>query len=184
MKENNISFWFEKHIKYAELLATETINKNSKYNFKGISNSDPDQKTHKLKEIYNLWIDANEAVFAEYAQTEEYSLLYAGLVNSLVKFKGHFNELTDDILRAYNVPTSQGMAAIAKQQMEIKKELRETRDTQQKIIYGLEKLQTDLNPAKKKSVKKKTTGNKKKTPSRSAKKPTARKKSTRKKSTK
>jgi len=52
IKERNLSFWFNKHIKYAELFASEVINDNKK----NISHNDltgPDKKTYHLKNVYN-----------------------------------------------------------------------------------------------------------------------------------
>ena len=111
-----------------------------------------------------MWIDANEDVFAEYAKTEEFSKLYAAQVNSLVKFKSHYNELNDDLLKSLNMPTAKGMESIARQQNAIKKELRDNREEQSKLLEGLEKIRVDIEQLKgnKSSVKKKTTsGNKK-----------------------
>lgn len=51
IKENNLTFWFEKHLRYAELIADETLNQ-SKKKPRVISNG-PDRKIQKLKNIYN-----------------------------------------------------------------------------------------------------------------------------------
>lgn len=122
------------------------------------------KKISSLKEIYNMWTDANEDVFAEYAKTEKFSKLYAGQVNSLVKFKSHYNELSDDVLKSLNIPTSEGMGSIARQQNAIKKELRDNREAQAKLLDVLEKIRIDLEQLKgnKSSVKKKTTSGSKK----------------------
>ena len=82
----------------------------------------------------------------------------------MLKFKSHYNELNDDLLKSLNMPTAKGMESIARQQNAIKKELRDNREEQSKLLEGLEKIRVDIEQLKgnKSSVKKKTTsGNKK-----------------------
>lgn len=135
------------------------------------------EKISSLKEIYNMWIDANEDVFAEYAKTEEFSKLYAAQVNSLVKFKSHYNELNDELLKSLNIPTTKGMESIARQQNAIKKELRDNREDQAKLLESLEKIRIDIEQLKgnKSSVKKKTTSGNKKVQKKPQAKPAAKK---------
>ena len=54
LKENNLSFWFNKHINYAEKLAIESINSVKNKNANEAVNSNPDQKTARLKKVYNM----------------------------------------------------------------------------------------------------------------------------------
>ncbi len=125
--------------------------------------AESDKKITSLKDLYNMWVDANEEMFAEYAQTEEYSKLYADLVNSLVRFKKHYNEMMDDVLKNLNLPTTQGMGSITKQQHDIKKELHHNRQAQEKLQSAMKKLQSELdemNRTKKTTVQKKKTGKK------------------------
>ncbi len=138
-----------------------------------------------------MWVDANEEVFAEYAMTEEYAILYANLVNSLARFKKHYNEMMDDMLETMNLPTMQGVESIAKQQHVIKQELRDNRRDQAELQVAMDKLQSELAafkksdvPAqKKKSSKKKAaikTSRAKPAPKKSSKKAVAKKQSARK----
>ncbi len=153
--------------------------------------ADSDNKITSLKEIYNMWVDANEEVFAEYAMTEEYAILYANLVNSLARFKKHYNEMMEDMLETMNLPTMQGVESIAKQQHVIKQELRDNRRDQAELQVAMDKLQSELAalkksdvPAQKKKSSKKKAANKtsraKPAPKKPSKKAVAKKQSARK----
>jgi class III poly(R)-hydroxyalkanoic acid synthase PhaE subunit len=150
-----------------------------------LARAESDKKITSLKEIYNMWIDTNEEVFAEYAQTEEYSKLYAGLVNSLVKFKAHYNGLTDDMLKTFNIPTSEGLGSITKQQQAVKRQLRDSREAQLKLVSEMERLKSELAKLKGNdtSAQKKKTA-KKVVAKKSSVKPTAGKTSSKKKAAK
>ncbi|MGY8813743.1 MAG: class III poly(R)-hydroxyalkanoic acid synthase subunit PhaE [Gammaproteobacteria bacterium] len=102
------------------------------------------EKITSLKEIYNMWIDANEEVFASYVTNEDYSKLYSELVNSFVKFKKQSNELSDDILKALNMPTSAGVNTITMRQHQIKNQLRSSMEMQQKTMDTLEKMRLEI----------------------------------------
>jgi rubrerythrin len=91
-----------------------------------------------------MWIDANEEVFASYVTNEDYSKLYSELVNSFVKFKKQSNELSDDILKALNMPTSAGVNTITMRQHQIKNQLRSSMEMQQKTMDTLEKMRLEI----------------------------------------
>jgi len=102
------------------------------------------EKISSLKEIYNMWIDANEEVFASYVADEDYSILYGELVNSLVNFKKQSNELSDDILKALNIPTAAGVNTVTMRQHQIKNYLRSTMEMQQRSIDTMEEMRLEL----------------------------------------
>ncbi|MGK0298556.1 MAG: class III poly(R)-hydroxyalkanoic acid synthase PhaE subunit [Gammaproteobacteria bacterium] len=127
------------------------------------------EKISSLKKIYNMWIDANEEVFASYVAGEDYSILYSELVNSLVKFKKQSNDLSDDILKALNIPTSAGVNTITMRQHQIKNHLRSTMEIQQKTLGSLEqmrlelqKIQSQISEKKPSKIKNKSDSGKKK----------------------
>lgn len=76
-----------------------------------------------LRDIYDLWIDCNEAAYAEHVLTEEYARRFGRLVNSLMAFKRHCQELIEEALAAMNMPTRQGMNSVRRHQQEMRREL-------------------------------------------------------------
>lgn len=58
-----------------------------------------------LKEVYGKWVDVCEDIYAKYAMTDEYTALYGAVVNALMEFKKKQNELLDDALDQFGMPT-------------------------------------------------------------------------------
>ncbi|HAZ60181.1 MAG TPA: hypothetical protein DCY89_01250 [Gammaproteobacteria bacterium] len=58
-----------------------------------------------LRGLYDLWVDSSEEVFARFALTDEYSRLYAEVVNTLMAFRVHAQAMVDDTLARMNLPT-------------------------------------------------------------------------------
>lgn len=122
--------------------------------------ADSGEKISSLKQIYNMWIDANEDVFAEFAFTDEYARLYGDLVNALTAFRRQSNELSDDLLALVNVPTSAGVNTVTRRQHQMRNELRSSRELQRQTVAELDevraelqKLQADLRAVKKQGAK-------------------------------
>ncbi len=136
------------------------------------------KKISSLGEVYRLWTDANEEVFAEFAFNEDYAKLYANLVNSMLACRQYNNMLLDDILQAAGMPTAEGVNAACKRLQQMRNEFNAMIEIQQQTTRELAKLRLDLaklnkqppkrttststrKPAAKKPAKKQQTGRKK-----------------------
>jgi class III poly(R)-hydroxyalkanoic acid synthase PhaE subunit len=102
------------------------------------------KKITSLKQIYALWVDANEEVFAQFACNEDYSRLYGGLVNSLMAFRRQANEVLDEILSLLNMPTLKSMNTLYKRQHDMANALRGGRDAQRHMEQELAELRAAL----------------------------------------
>jgi class III poly(R)-hydroxyalkanoic acid synthase PhaE subunit len=60
---------------------------------------------NSIKDIYNLWVDACEEAYAEYAMSEGYTKLYGELVNSLMGVKRQTAKIVDEYFESLNMPT-------------------------------------------------------------------------------
>ena len=160
-----------------------------------------DKVIHSLREIYDLWVDANEKAYADFVYTDEYSELYGRMTNSLMAVKKHNRNYIDEILASLNMPTRKGMNTMLKRQQEIRREniaarkkIRQLEKDQKKLFELLGEKQKSESTGKKtgkktenkakqpasrsnikKTVKSKT--RKKKTTSKAGKKSTSAKKS-------
>lgn len=119
------------------------------------------KKISSLREFYNLWIEANEQVFAAFAFNEDYSRLYGNLVNSLMAFKHHYDGILDDVLPLLNLPTRQSMQTVYKRQQQVRKQIRRTVDTNEQITRTLHQLNAELQDLRSQiATEKQSTGNK------------------------
>ena len=98
------------------------------------------EKTPKsLRELYDLWVEVSEEHYAEFAMGEEYQALYGDMVNRLMVLKKHYADITDDTLRAMNLPNTrevdtmqQRLQQLRRENIELKKEIREIKTMLQK----------------------------------------------------
>lgn len=102
------------------------------------------EKISSLRELYNMWIDCNEELFSESLMDDNFLKLYGELIHILMDIKIHSNELTDDILALYNVPTKRSMDSMHQSQRDIDHELNKTRKEQEVMAAEIEKLKTEL----------------------------------------
>jgi class III poly(R)-hydroxyalkanoic acid synthase PhaE subunit len=109
-----------------------------------IARSQTGKTITSIREIYNLWIDASEEVFAEFAFNQDYARLYGNLVNSLMDFKQHYDDMVDDLLPLLNLPTKQSMQTVYKRQQQMRQHLQSATANQQEMADVLQQLRTDM----------------------------------------
>jgi len=97
-----------------------------------------------LRELYRLWIQSQEEVYAETVFTEEYSELYGCLLNSLMEFRQHNQGLFAEILSAFNLPTHAEMQNISKAQQKLRRDIQLTQQQQQTNASAVEALKKEL----------------------------------------
>jgi class III poly(R)-hydroxyalkanoic acid synthase PhaE subunit len=101
-------------------------------------------KVQSLRDLYNLWVECNEAEYAEYVFTPEYSESYGRMVNSLMRFKRHSQMLMDEVLAALNMPSQREITTLQKRQMEMRRELRASLAKQAADAQALEALRREV----------------------------------------
>lgn len=79
---------------------------------------------NSMRQIYDLWVESNEKVYADYAFTKEYSELNGRLVNSQMAFKKLSHEVTEDILTAMNMPTTRAMSDLERRHYDLRKKIK------------------------------------------------------------
>ncbi len=60
---------------------------------------------NSVRQVYNIWVDACEEVYAEYAMSDDYAKRYGEMVNALMAVKQQGARLVDESLEAMNMPT-------------------------------------------------------------------------------
>lgn len=93
---------------------------------------DTETAPKSLRELYDLWVEISEEHYAEFAMSEEYQALYGDMVNRLMITKKHYSEITDDYLRAMNLPNTrevdtmqQRLQQVRRENIELRKEIKE-----------------------------------------------------------
>ncbi len=131
-----------------------------------------------LRELYDLWVEVSEEHYAEFAMSEEYQELYGDMVNRLMILKKHYSEITDDFLRAMNLPNTsevdtmqQRLQQLRRENIQVKKEIKEIKSMLQqssakpapaaKTTSARKKVTANAVPARKKATARKAPAKKK-----------------------
>jgi len=81
-----------------------------------------DEAPRSLRAIYDLWVEVSEEHYAEFAMSEEYQSLYGEMVNRLMIMKKHYNEITNDLLLAMNLPNTREVDTMQERLQQIRRE--------------------------------------------------------------
>jgi class III poly(R)-hydroxyalkanoic acid synthase PhaE subunit len=81
---------------------------------KVMTRDEKDGPITSVRELFNLWVDACEDVYAEYAMTDEYAQRYGKMVNALMAVKQQGATLVDEWLESMNMPTRKDLGDIQK----------------------------------------------------------------------
>jgi len=68
-----------------------------------------------LRELYELWIDVNEAVYSKFSMSQKFQDIYGDLVNSCIAFQCGLDSAVESQLKAFKVPTKQTQDDLLKQ---------------------------------------------------------------------
>lgn len=82
---------------------------------------------NSMRQVFNVWVDACEEIYAEYALSDEYAKLYGEMVNSLMAVKQHGSKMLDEWLESMNMPTRTEVDTLQKRLHETRRELRALR---------------------------------------------------------
>jgi class III poly(R)-hydroxyalkanoic acid synthase PhaE subunit len=110
--------------------------------------SEDGEKIDSFRALYDLWVEVNEQVYAEFALTDEYQVIYGDLTNSLMALRKEINVLNEKIHKALNIPTRSEVNTI---NMRLQEQRRETRRLRAELDKLTEKLKTGTKPVKGKS---------------------------------
>ena len=101
---------------------------------------DPKSVPSSLRELYDLWVEVSEEHYGVFAMSDEYQTLYGDMVNRLMIMKKHYSEITDDLLRAMNLPNTrevdtmqQRLQQVRRENMVLKKEVSEIKAMLQEL---------------------------------------------------
>lgn len=101
-----------------------------------------DGKTiNSVREVFNLWVDACEDAYAEYAMSDDYAKRYGRMVNTLMAVKRQAALLVDEWLEAMNIPTASEIATLQRR-------LHDTRADYQRLRCQVEWMQGELDESK------------------------------------
>ena len=72
------------------------------------------------RELYNLWVECGEKVFAQVAHSESYCKLQAQLGNAAIRLRAGQQALLERVLKQYDLPTRSELNTVHKQMRELR----------------------------------------------------------------
>ncbi len=91
-----------------------------------------------LRAFYDLWVDACEEVYGDFAMTGEYSEMYGEMVNALMAVKHHGSLLVDELLESLNMPTHREINTLHHRLHEIRRDYRTLRNVVEQLRVVLQ----------------------------------------------
>jgi class III poly(R)-hydroxyalkanoic acid synthase PhaE subunit len=85
------------------------------------------KKIESLRALYDMWVDASEEAYAGFAMSDEYQVVYADLVNTLMRVRQDMNDLAEQQYRLMNLPTRSEIDTVQRRQQENRRESRHLR---------------------------------------------------------
>jgi poly[(R)-3-hydroxyalkanoate] polymerase subunit PhaE len=106
----------------------------------------------ELRGLYEFWVEACEAAYAEYFMSPEYAALYGRLVNALAALRREISALVDNVLQAANLPTRRDLDALARRMHDTRRELALLRDA---LARAEQSTRSSRSPARSRATPKK-----------------------------
>lgn len=97
------------------------------------------EKIESLRALYDMWVDASEEAYARFAMSDEYQVVYADLVNALMRVRQDMNELAEQQYRLMNLPTRSEIDTMQRRQQENRRESRHLRREIEELRRQLER---------------------------------------------
>jgi class III poly(R)-hydroxyalkanoic acid synthase PhaE subunit len=116
--------------------------------------SDEGESIDTFRGLYDLWVEVNEEVYADFALTDEYQVIYGDLTNSLMALRKEINVLNEKVHKAMNIPTRSEVDTI---NMRLQEQRRETRMLRAELEKLTKKLQSQSRPESGQRKQKSTT---------------------------
>ncbi len=98
------------------------------------------QSIHSVRELYDLWVEVNEQVYAKFAMTDEYQVVYGDLVNALMELKQGINAELDTVYASANLPSRKELNAAFEKQQIMRRENRALRKQVEELARKVDAL--------------------------------------------
>jgi class III poly(R)-hydroxyalkanoic acid synthase PhaE subunit len=83
----------------------------------------PEQGINNYRELYDLWVDCGEKVFAQVAHSESYAKLQAQVGNAAIKLRAKQQAVIERGLKHFDLPTRSELNTVHKQMRELRERI-------------------------------------------------------------
>ncbi len=98
------------------------------------------EKIESLRGLYDLWVDASEEAYGDFATSDQYQVVYGDLINALMLVRRDLNVLAEQHYQLMNIPTRSEINTMQHRQQENRRENRQLRREIAELRAQVEKL--------------------------------------------
>jgi class III poly(R)-hydroxyalkanoic acid synthase PhaE subunit len=99
-------------------------------------------KIETLRALYDMWVDASEEAYAEFAMSDEYQVVYGDLVNALMQVRKDMNTIAEQQYELLHIPTRSEIDTMQHRQQEIRRDNR-------RLMHELSQLRKEVEDLRK-----------------------------------
>jgi class III poly(R)-hydroxyalkanoic acid synthase PhaE subunit len=118
---------------YAIALSKVGVKSTDRFQEKLAETTASGEPVSSLRAFYDLWVDACEQVYGDFAMTDEYSEMYGEMVNALMAVKHHGSLLVDEMLESMNMPTHREINTLHRRLHEMRRDYRALRSEVERL---------------------------------------------------
>jgi class III poly(R)-hydroxyalkanoic acid synthase PhaE subunit len=104
------------------------------------------ENIQSLRALYDMWVDASEEAYAQFAMSDEYQVVYGDLVNALMQVRLDLNEMAEHQYELLNIPTRSEIDTMQHRQQENRRENRQLRHEIARLQSIVERLEAGAQP--------------------------------------
>ena len=86
--------------------------------------TEPGRQIESIRALYDLWVDAAEASYAEIALSDEFREAYGAMVNAQMRVRELQQQQTEQFCRELGIPTRSEVSSLGQRLQEVRRELR------------------------------------------------------------
>jgi polyhydroxyalkanoate synthase subunit PhaE len=102
----------------------------------------------QLRELFDLWVDASEDVYQDYALSSDYALRYGKMVNAQMALRNQMQHLRDEWLAAQGLPAARDLSGLQERLQETRREVHRVRSRMEALEARLADLEANrIEPA-------------------------------------
>jgi class III poly(R)-hydroxyalkanoic acid synthase PhaE subunit len=105
------------------------------------------KKIESLRGLYDMWVDASEEAYADFAMSDEYQVVYADLVNTLMQVRKDLNAMAEHQYQLMNIPTRSEIDTMQHRQQEMRRDNRRLEHELARLRAEVERLAKQGRPA-------------------------------------
>lgn len=110
--------------RYQALIQRANVEGMQRLQDKLTEHAEPGRQIDSLKALYDLWVDATEAAYAEIALTDEFREAYGDMINTQMRVRQLQQQQTEQLCQQLGMPTRSEVSSLGERLQALRREFR------------------------------------------------------------